>query len=106
MFCFVKKLQTYSIYFRGKSYLEEESTQNYLVFQSIYRYFQRVGNSEYTYSWKSKAFYKENILPPTTTVYSLTSKLSYFGTKTKVKFSGSCLKTGKIAYNHGKIVNI
>ena len=28
------------------------------------------------------------------------------GAKTRVRFSGSCLKQDKITYNHGKIVNI
>ena len=28
------------------------------------------------------------------------------GTKTRVKFSGSCLKQDKVTYTHGKIVNI
>ena len=31
---------------------------------------------------------------------------SYYGTKTRVKISGSCLKQGKATYNHGIIVNI
>ena len=35
---------------------------------------------------------------------SLTPALSYYGTKTKVKFTGSCLKQSK--YTHGKVVNI
>ena len=35
----IKKLQTFdSSYFRGKNYFED-GTQNYLVFQSIFRYF-------------------------------------------------------------------
>ena len=35
-----KKLKTFdSIYFRSKSHFEEDSTQNYLVFQPIQRYF-------------------------------------------------------------------
>ena len=38
--------------------------------------------------------------------YSITPKLSYYGTKPKVKFSGSCLKQDKPIYNYGKIVNI
>ena len=38
-----KKLKTFdSSYFRGKSHFEEDGTQNYLVFQSMYRYFKRV----------------------------------------------------------------
>ena len=31
---------------------------------------------------------------------------NYYGTKTRVKFSGSCLKQDKATYNHGTIVNI
>ena len=37
----LKKLETFdSIYFRGKSHFEDDSTQNYLVFQPIYKYFE------------------------------------------------------------------
>ena len=32
--------------------------------------------------------------------------LDYYGTKTRVEFSGSCLKQDKVTFNHGKIVNI
>ena len=32
-------------------------------------------------------------------------ELSYYGTKTRVKFRGSCLKQDKATYNHGTIVN-
>ena len=36
-------LETFdSIYFRGKTHFEEDGTQNYLVFQPIYRYFKTV----------------------------------------------------------------
>ena len=35
----LKKLKTFdSSYFRGKSHFEEDGTQNYLVFQPMYRY--------------------------------------------------------------------
>ena len=44
----LKKLETFdSIYFRGKSYFEEDGTQNYLVFQAMFRYCKRVVNSDY-----------------------------------------------------------
>ena len=33
-------------------------------------------------------------------------ELSFYGTKTKVEFNGSCVKQDKVTYNHGKIVNI
>ena len=38
--------------------------------------------------------------------YSVTPFLDYYGTKTRVEFSGSCLKQDKITYTHGKVVNI
>ena len=38
-----KKLETFdSIYFRGKSHFEDDGTQNYLVFQTVNRYFKTV----------------------------------------------------------------
>ena len=38
--------------------------------------------------------------------YKLNPKLSYFGTKSRLDFRGSCLKQDKITFNHGKIGNI
>ena len=43
---------------------------------------------------------------PTTSYNSLTPALSYYGIKTRVKFTGSCLKQSKISNTHGKVVNI
>ena len=38
--------------------------------------------------------------------HKITPELSFYVTKTKVEFNGSCLKQDKVTYNHGKIVNI
>ena len=38
--------------------------------------------------------------------YNITPELSHYGTKVRVKFSGSCLKQDKAMYNHGTVVNI
>ena len=38
--------------------------------------------------------------------YTVTPFLDYYGTKTRVEFSESCLKQDKITYTHGKVVNI
>ena len=106
----LKKLKTFdSSYFIGKSHFEEDGTQNYLVFQPMYRYFNRVsgvGSGNYIYSWKTKGLHNENITARTTSDYKLDPELSYFGTKTRVEFKGGCLKQGKVTFNHGKIVNI
>ena len=39
-------------------------------------------------------------------LHSLTPAVSYYGTKTRVKCTGSCLKQSAISYTHGKVVNI
>ena len=106
----LKKLKTFDLScFRGNNHFEENGTQNYLVFQAIYRYFKRivgVGSGNYIYFWKSKELSDERINFITASNYSITPELSHYGTKTKVKFSGSCLKQDKATYNHGTIVNI
>ena len=86
----LKKLKAFD-----SSHFEEDGTQGYLVFQSMYRHFKRVigvGTGNYIYFWKSKEFSDENITAPTTSNYKLNPQLSYYGTKTRVWFDGSCLK--------------
>ena len=96
----MNKLKTFdSSYFIGKSHFEEDGTQNYLVFQPINKYFQVITGTFVT-SWKSKRLYAKSIEPPTTSDNSLTPALSYYGTKTRLKFTGSCLKQPKISYTH------
>ena len=48
----------------------------------------------------------ERIKPPTTPNKILNPLLDYVCTKTKVKFSGNCLKQERLTFNHGKIGNI
>ena len=105
----LNKLKTFdSSYFIGKSHFAEDSTQNYLVFQPIIMYFKvdTITNTDYVSSWKSKGLSAESIKPPTTSDNSLTPELNYYGTKTRVKFNGSCLQQSKISYTHSTIVNI
>ena len=86
----LKKLKTFdSSYFRGKSHFEEDGTQNYLVFQPINRYFKVIANTDYVSSWKSKGLSAETIKPPATSDNGLTPALNYYGTKTRVKFTGT-----------------
>ena len=47
-------------------------------------------NSDYISSWKSTGLSAESITP----------ELSYYGTKTRVKFNGSCLQQPKLSYTH------
>ena len=102
-----KKLKTFdSSYFIGKSHFEGDGTQNYLVFQPQYKYFKVIANTVYVSSWKSKGISAKTIKPPTTSDNSLTSAVSYYGTKTRVTFNGSCLQQPNFSYTYGKVVNI
>ena len=65
-----------------------------------------ITNTDYVSSWKSKGLSAESIKPPTTSDNSLTPVLNYYGTKTRVNFTGSCLKQPKISYTNGKVVKI
>ena len=106
----LKKIKTFdSSYFKGKSHFEEDATQNYLVFQPVQRYFKRiacVGSGNYIYFWKSKVLSDEMFNSNTASNHTIPPELSFYDTKTKVEFNGSCLKQDKITYNHGTIVNI
>ena len=60
----LNKLKTFcSGYFIGNSHFEEDGTQNYLIFQPIYRYF-KTSNSDYVLSWISKGLSNDSITPP------------------------------------------
>ena len=63
----------YLSYFIGKSHFEEDSTQNYLVFRQIIRCLKvnRITNTDYISSWKSKGLSAERIKPPTTLIIAL-----------------------------------
>ena len=83
----MNKLKTFdSSYFIGKSHFEEDGTQNYLVFQPLNKYFKLITNTDYISSWKSKGLSPGTIKPPTTSDNSLAPIVSYYGTKTRVKF--------------------
>ena len=98
----LKKLETFnSIYFRGKSHFEDDGTQNYLVFQPIYKYFEITLTTNSVLSWKSKGLSNETIKPSRSHTV-LAPKLSYVGNKTRVQFNRSCLTQNKIIFYHKK----
>ena len=65
-----------------------------------------ITDTDYISSWQSNGLSAESIKLPTASDNSLTPALSYYGTKTGVKFTGSCLKQSKISFTHRKVVNI
>ena len=97
-------------YYRGKQYFDEGSgKQNYLVFLPMGKYFKLnsvAGAADYVLSWQSKGLSNESIKPPATSNNSLTPELNYYGTKTKIRFTGSCLKQSSHILTHKEVVNI
>ena len=69
-----------SSYFIRKSHFDEDFKVNAIT------------NTDYVSSWKSKGLSTESIKPPITSDNSLTPELNYYGTRARVKFTGSCLK--------------
>ena len=62
----INDIERVASYFRGKNYFDEDGTQNYLVFQGVYKYFENVDASKtiikfYANSWKSKGLSDEKI---------------------------------------------
>ena len=90
----LKKLKTFdSGYFRGKScFVDNYSTENYLVFQPIHRYFKIIANTKYISEWKSKGFSNESINPPSTPDNCLSPLIDDLDNKIRLKFNESCLK--------------
>ena len=60
-----------SSYFQGKNHFEDDGTQNYLVFQPMYKYFLKVCDTDRISEWKSKRLRDEIIKCPTTSNNSL-----------------------------------
>ena len=99
----------YLSYFNGKSHFEEDEAQTNLFFQPLYRYFKiipGVGSGNYIYFWKSKGVSDERLNSNTASDYSITPELSFYGTKKRVEFNGSCLKQDKATHDPRAIVNI
>ena len=87
----LKKLQkSDAAYFRGKNYFEEDGTQNYLVFQGAYKYFEDVVSKTlikfHANSWISKGLSDEKISSVTRFERPF---IEYTNTRTKLKFDES-----------------
>ena len=93
------------LFFREMIFDGEDGIQNYLVLQLINIYFKTISGVANIYYWQSKGLFDERIDSIKTTNYSITPSLDDYGTRTRVQFNGSCLKQGKVTFNHGKVVN-
>ena len=68
------------------------------MFQPVYRYFKFIANINFVSEWISKGLSSESIKPPTTSNNILAPTINNYGTKTRVKFTGSCLQQSKLTH--------
>ena len=87
----LKKLEKFdAAYFRGKNYFDSDGTQNYLVFQPVYKYFKIFAKNNCTFisSWESKVLSNEKISSINTSSFNSSPTFVYDNAKIKVKFNG------------------
>ena len=105
----INDLERVASYFRVKNYFDiDDGTQNYLVFQPMYKYFNTSvkGSTTYVSSWESKELSNEKISSIIRPSYNKAQSIAYDNVRIKLKFVGSLLKQDKITCNYGTIVNI
>ena len=68
------------------------------MFQSIDRYFRKIGNSVHILVWISKGLSDECIKHPATSHNSLAPSLSYICIRPSITFDGQCLKQDSHIY--------
>ena len=89
----------------------EDGFQAYLIFQSVYRYFKTITNTNYfssiyIFTYRFTGLSAESIKPFPTSGNSLTPLIDYYSYNIRVKVNGSILRQPKASYTHGKSVNI
>ena len=101
----IKKLSNFdTAYFRGKNYFDDDGTQNYSIFQPVYKYFEK--NSGKITSWESRGLSNETNSFSRRLIITQPPIPAYDNARIKVKFNGDFLKQDKVICNHGPIVNI
>ena len=76
------------------------------MFQLIYRFCEKIGNSVHTSAWKSKGLSEERIKPPATSDDTLAPSSNYIDVRPRIKFDGHCLKQDKVTFSHKNVVGI
>ena len=81
----------------GKNYLDEDGAQNYLVFDSILKYFPL--NSTWITKWISKGLSNEILEVVSRSDHTLIPSINCYGEKVRLKFNGSILQQKKFHTN-------
>ena len=103
----IENLERYEYYLRDEDHFGYDGQENYLVFQPMYKHFERVivtannVSNIYIHYWQSKGLSNEQIKPPNiSTSNDLAPILGYDGFRMELKFNGSLLRKSRVTYNH------
>ena len=91
-------------YSKGKSYLDEDGAQNYLIFQSMLKYFAL--DDKWIAKWRPKGLSNENSEVVSTSNNILSPEINYNKNNIRLNFRGSILQQKIVTYNHKKVVNL
>ena len=94
--------------FIGQSYFNNDGSQNYLIFQPIYKtitiFFVLPDTN---LEWESKRLSNEKFTSPYTANKSLFSKLVWMNnSRIRLEFKGNCLKQDKAPFTRNNVVNL
>ena len=91
-------------YFKGKKHFDKDGAQNYLIFQSMLKYFTL--DDKWITKQKSKGLSNKNLEVVSTSDNTLCPEINYDENKIALNFSGSILQQKIVIYNHKKVVNL
>ena len=85
-------------------YFDEEGSQIYIVFQSIFNYIQMFSGTDKIFAWKLKGLPEESFKTQVTSGNSFTLKLIFiYKRRIEAKFKGNCLIQDK-SFTHRNFV--
>ena len=86
------------------SYFENDHTKNYLLLQTVYKYFKKPLIALIFHRGNLKDCMMKVESPAASN--SLAPALNQINTNLRVKVDGSCLKQDKLTFTHNKVFNI
>ena len=91
----------------GAKCFVDNGSQNCLVFQPVFQYFQTFTGANKIFTWKSGRLSEDIFKVPVTSDNSFVLKLPFiFNRRIEVKFKGNCLIQDKTSFTHSSVVNL
>ena len=92
----------------GARYFTEDGSQNYLLFQLVFKYFWTFTGTDKFCAWKSKGLWEKSIKVLLLSGNSFVPKLTFiYKRRIGAKFKGNCvIQNNNISFTHRNVVNL